>query len=50
MACLYPQRIVQLVVVVFAVLETFVRASYYLDDKDVSIKYAGPWGPRNSNS
>ena len=42
---MHLQRIVHLVAVVFAVFETFVRASYYLDDRDSSITYVGPWFP-----
>jgi hypothetical protein len=33
----------QLVAVVFAVVATLVRASYYLDDTDSSITHVGVW-------
>jgi len=37
------QQIVHPVAVVFACLETLVRASYYLDDRNSSITYVGRW-------
>ena len=42
-----PQRIVQVVAVVFAASETLVRAFYYLDDTDSRISYGESWYPSN---